>query len=180
MGRSEGGSTRESQAVAALQAGVMEKLQRNFQTRLYRFDSTLSRISHPGQLGAPAAPATHIGASLEQLLTQSEGLPLGAVVLLSDGGDNSGGVDRNVIEALRNHRIPVYTVGFGDERVSRRVPVRSECRCRGASGQPGAGDIHRVRPIRGACALDFSARAVACIADFTGVDDHALPQGVSR
>ena len=123
MGRSEGGSTRESQAVAALQAGVMEKLQRNFQTRLYRFDSTLSRISHPGQLGAPAAPATHIGASLEQLLTQSEGLPLGAVVLLSDGGDNSGGVDRHVIEELRNHRIPVYTVGFGDEKASRDVEV---------------------------------------------------------
>jgi uncharacterized membrane protein len=123
MGRTEGGATREQQAVTALQAGVMEKLQRNFQTRLYRFDSTLSRISQPGQLGAPVAPATHIGASLEQLLTQSEGLPLGAVVLLSDGGDNSGGVDRNVIEALRNHRIPVYTVGFGDEKASRDVEV---------------------------------------------------------
>ena len=123
MARSEGGSTREQQAVAALHAGVLEKLQRNFQTRLYRFDSNLSRISQPGQLGMPAAPATHIGASLEQLLTQSEGLPLGAVVLLSDGGDNSGGVDRNAIEALRNHRIPVYTVGFGDEQASHDVEV---------------------------------------------------------
>ena len=123
MGRSEGGATRESQAVAALQAGVMEKLQRNFQTRLYRFDSSLSRISQPTQLGPPTASATHIGASLEQLLTQSEGLPLGAVVLLSDGGDNSGGVERNVIESLRNHRIPVYTVGFGEEKASRDVEI---------------------------------------------------------
>lgn len=123
MGRSEGGATREQQAVTALQAGVMEKLQRNFQTRLYRFDSSLSRISQPAQLGPPEASATHIGASLEKLLTQSEGLPLGAVVLLSDGGDNSGGVERNVIEALRNHRIPVYTVGFGEEKVSHDVEV---------------------------------------------------------
>jgi uncharacterized membrane protein len=123
MGRSDGGATRESQAVAALQAGVMEKLQRNFQTRLYRFDSSLTRISQPAQLGPPTASATHIGASLEQLLTQSEGLPLGAVVLLSDGGDNSGGVERDVIESLRNHRIPVYTVGFGEEKASRDVEV---------------------------------------------------------
>src|SRR6185312_6987324 len=40
-----------------------------------------------------------------------------------DGGDNSGGVDRNAIEALRNHRIPVYTVGFGDEQASHDVEI---------------------------------------------------------
>jgi uncharacterized membrane protein len=123
MGRSEGGSTRAQQAVRALQSGVLEKLQQSFQTRLYRFDTGLTRIFQPTQAGRPVAPATHIGASLDQLLTQSEGLPLGAVILLSDGGDNSGGVDRNVIEALRNHRIPVYTVGFGAEQSSRDVEI---------------------------------------------------------
>ncbi|HEY6927627.1 MAG TPA: vWA domain-containing protein, partial [Steroidobacteraceae bacterium] len=123
MGRSEGGSTREEQAVRALQSGVLDSLQRNFQTRLYRFDASLTRISQPAELGPPSAPATHIGASLEELLTQSEGLPLGAVVLLSDGGDNSGGVDRSAVEALRNHRIPVYTVGFGAEQPSRDVEI---------------------------------------------------------
>ena len=123
MARTEGGTTREEQAVRALQSGVLQKLQQNFQTRLYRFDTGLTRIFQPDQAGQPVAPATHIGASLEQLLTQSEGLPLGAVVLLSDGGDNSGGVDRNVIDALRNHRIPVYTVGFGAEQASRDVEI---------------------------------------------------------
>ena len=88
MGRSEGGSTREEQAVRALQSGVLDRLRRNFQTRLYRFDASLTRIAQPGELGPPSAPATHIGASLEELLAQSEGLPLGAVILLSDGGDN--------------------------------------------------------------------------------------------
>ena len=123
MGRSEGGSTRAEQAVSALQSGVLDRLRQNFQTRLYRFDTGLTRILEPAQVGQPVAPATHIGASLEQLLTQSEGLPLGAVILLSDGGDNSGGVDRNVIEALRNHRIPVYTVGFGAERSTRDLEI---------------------------------------------------------
>src|SRR3569833_320905 len=123
MGRSEGSSTREEQAVRALQSGVLDRLQRNFQTRLYRFDAGLSRIAQPTELGPPSAPATHIGASLEELLAQSEGLPLGAIILLSDGGDNSGGVDRSAVEALRNHRIPVYTVGFGAEQASRDVEI---------------------------------------------------------
>jgi len=123
MGRLEEGSTREEQAVHALQSGVLQQLQRNFQTRLYRFDAGLTRISQPTELGPASAAATHIGASLEELLAQSEGLPLGAVLLLSDGGDNSGGVDRSAVEALRNHRIPVYTVGFGAEQPSRDVEI---------------------------------------------------------
>ena len=124
MSQTEDGSTREEQAVAALQSGVLDGLQRKFQTRLYRFDAT----SHPQSPTCRArarrsAPATHIGASLEQLLTQTEGLPLGAVVLLSDGGDNAGGVDRDASRRLRNHRIPVYTVGFGPEQAAQDVEI---------------------------------------------------------
>ena len=40
-------------------------------------------------------------------------LPIGAVVLLSDGADNSGGIDLDTISALRSRHIPVHTVGFG-------------------------------------------------------------------
>src|SRR4029077_11926360 len=40
-------------------------------------------------------------------------LPIGAIVLLTDGDDNSGGIDLDTIAALRNRRIPVHTVGLG-------------------------------------------------------------------
>jgi uncharacterized membrane protein len=123
MGQQENGSTREQQAIRALQSGVLPRLQRDFQTRLYRFDTGLSRVAQPDQLGPAVAPATHIGASLEQLVTQMVGLPLGAVVLLSDGSDNAGGIDRGAIDALRNRRVPVFTVGFGSERVERDVEM---------------------------------------------------------
>jgi uncharacterized membrane protein len=123
MSQVENGSTREQQAVGALQSGILTRLQRTFQTRLYRFDTAPTRITGLGELGPAVAPATHIGASLEQLVAQMEGLPLGAVVLLSDGGDNTGGVDRAAIEALRNHRVPVYTVGFGTEQVAQDVEI---------------------------------------------------------
>lgn len=90
MNQTEEGSTREEQAIRALQSGVLPRLQRNFQTRLFRFDTHLTRMANPTELGPAVAPATHIGASLEQLVTQMGDLPLGAVVLLSDGGDNTG------------------------------------------------------------------------------------------
>jgi len=123
MSQQANGSTREEQAVQALNAGVLTQLQRKFQTRLYTFDASLARVADPRNIGPPTATATHIGASLKQLMTQMEGLPLGAVVLLSDGSDNSGGVDRDAISALRSHRIPVHTVGFGPEQVDQDIEM---------------------------------------------------------
>src|SRR6516165_2650221 len=122
MAMSENGTTREVQAVKALQGGVIASLQKNFQTRLFRLDSHLSRISSPEEL-QPQAPATRIGDSLKQLADETNDLPIGAVVLLSDGADNSGGVDRETIAALRDRHIPVHTVGFGREQTSNDVEI---------------------------------------------------------
>ena len=122
MAMSENGTTREVQAVKALQGGVIASLQKNFQTRLFRLDSHLSRISSPEEL-QPQAPATRIGDSLRQLADETNDLPIGAVVLLSDGADNSGGVDRETIAALRDRHIPVHTVGFGREQTSNDVEI---------------------------------------------------------
>jgi uncharacterized membrane protein len=122
MGVSEDGVTRAQQASRALQSGVLIDLQRKFQTRLYRFDTVVTPVELE-QLGSAAAPATHIGASLEQLVTQTADLPLGAIIMLSDGGDNSGAIDRGALDALRNRHIPVYTVGFGAERVAQDVEL---------------------------------------------------------
>ena len=107
MSLSENGSTREQQAVQALQAGTLAELQRKFQTRLYRLDTGITRVEDTAALHDAQAPATHIGAGLQQLVTQTADLPLGAIVLLSDGGDNAGGIDRDVLEALRNRRLAV-------------------------------------------------------------------------
>lgn len=123
MSQVDNGSTREEQAIRALESGVLTRLQKSFQTRLYRFDTAVTRIADPRQIGPAVAPATHIGASLRELVMQMEGLPLGAVVLLSDGGDNSGGIDRAALDALRSRRIPVYTVGFGPEGASQDIEL---------------------------------------------------------
>jgi uncharacterized membrane protein len=124
MALSEGRATRQAQAVKALQNGVLASLRKNFQTRLYRLDSHVSRISSLEEL-KPQAPATRIGDSLRQLVDETGDLPIGAVVLLSDGSDNASGVDRQTIAALRDRHIPVHTIGFGREQTPDDVEIEN-------------------------------------------------------
>jgi uncharacterized membrane protein len=122
MAISEDGSTRQAQAVKALQNGVLDSLNRSFQTRLYRIDDVPARIDSLRDL-QPDAPSTRIGDSLRQLSEETSDLPIGAVVLLSDGGDNTGGIGADAISALRARHIPVHTVGFGHERAAHDVEL---------------------------------------------------------
>jgi len=122
MAISEDGSTRQAQAVKALENGVLASLNRSFQTRLYRVDAVAARIDGLKDL-RPIAPSTRLGDSLKQLSEETSDLPIGAVVLLSDGDDNAGGIDAEAISALRARHIPVHTVGFGRERAIHDVEL---------------------------------------------------------
>jgi hypothetical protein len=122
MAISEDGATREVRVIRTLESGTLADLQKEFQTRLYRLDGRLSRVS--GLAGIePSAPATHIGDGLKQLTAETSDLPIGAVVLLSDGSDNAGGIDRETVAALRDRHIPVHTVGFGREQMTHDVEI---------------------------------------------------------
>jgi uncharacterized membrane protein len=122
----DGKTTREAAAVNALgndrNGGILSGLQKRFQTRVYRLDGGIARIAKVEAL-KPVAAATHINDGLKQLVTETTDLPLGAVVLLSDGSENGGGIDLDTITALRNRRLPVHTVGFGKERVGHDVEM---------------------------------------------------------
>jgi uncharacterized membrane protein len=125
------GKTRESAAVSALQDGVLSALRQRFQVRLYRLGKELAPLPSPAtsidQL-APTEPATHIGANLEQLLSQTQDLPVGAIVLLSDGSENTSGttggeIGSAALQALRERHLPVHTVGFGSETDAHDIEI---------------------------------------------------------
>jgi len=120
------GKAREAAAVAALEGGVLAGLRQRFQTRLYRLGRELTPSSEPREI-APVEPATRIGDNLKRLATETSDLPVGAIVLLSDGGQNSAGggsgISRDVLQALRNRRLPVHTVGFGKEERAHDVEI---------------------------------------------------------
>ncbi len=119
-----GGATREAQAIKALEGGVLDGLQKKFQVRIYRMDRQISRVPKLDDLKtAPPASATRIGDGLKQLAGEAADLPIGAVVLLSDGADNSGGIDLDTVSTFRSRRIPVHTVGFGAEQTAHDVEI---------------------------------------------------------
>jgi hypothetical protein len=141
--------TREAAAEKALEDGVLAGLQKKFQVRLYRLDSRVTRAAAPAEI-QPTAPATHINDGLRQLMTETSDLPVGAVVLLSDGSENSldgsGDLDLETIHALRNRRLPVHTVGFGKEQAAHDVElndVRVTSRAMAGSRIPATVTFHQ-------------------------------------
>jgi uncharacterized membrane protein len=113
------GKTREAAALAALEGGLLSGLRKRFQVRIYLLGSDLKQVNSLQEI-APAETATHIGAALKQLAATTTDIPLGAVLLLTDGSENTPGMERTgidtgALQALRNRRLPVHTVGFGDD-----------------------------------------------------------------
>ena len=121
------GRTREAAALAALGNGLLSGLQKRFQTRVYRLDAGLVRTDTPSGI-APTGPATHIGDALKQLAAETSDLPVGAVVLLTDGGENTNGIGGSgigleALQALRNRHLPVHLAGFGREEHAHDVEL---------------------------------------------------------
>src|ERR1700733_1156909 len=122
MSTPEDGHTRKDQVLATLNAGLLNSLKSKFQVRLYRLGDHLERMESPDKLNG-SAPATHIGEGLKEVLADSATLPIGAVVLMSDGADNSGGIDLDTISDIKGQRIPIHTVGFGRERMAHDIEM---------------------------------------------------------
>src|SRR5271156_2076517 len=122
MSTEEDGHSRKEQVLATLNGGLLNSLRKKFQVRLYRLGDHLERIEAVDKLNA-SAPATHIGEGLKEVLEDSATLPIGAVVLMSDGADNSGGIDLDTISDIKRQRIPIHTVGFGRERMAHDIEV---------------------------------------------------------
>lgn len=117
------GGTREAAAKSVLDNGMLKSLSEKFQVRMYKFGKDSERIQKTDQL-AGTAGASRLGDTLEHILAESSSLPLGAIVLLSDGADNAGGIDLETIAGIRRQRIPVHTVGFGKEHPAKDVEIR--------------------------------------------------------
>lgn len=121
------GKTREAAALDALNGGLLAGLNKRFQTRLYTLGGSIARVEQTAAV-QPAAAATHIGGGLKELAAETADLPVGAVLLLSDGGENTvglggSGLGAEALQALRNRRLPVHTIGFGQESRGHDVEI---------------------------------------------------------
>ena len=124
MGRADeaGGATRRAAVTNVLNSGLLNSLKDKFQVRLYKLGDHLERFDKLDQLTS-STPATHLGDGLKQVVADAASLPIGAVVLASDGADNAGGVDLETIAEIRRQRIPIHTIGFGKEQASKDIEI---------------------------------------------------------
>ncbi|MFL6447608.1 MAG: glutamine amidotransferase [Bryobacteraceae bacterium] len=116
MSAKDGSETRSAVARRLLDSNLLNQLGKRFQVRLYQMGAGVKRVNSTAQLSANQ-PSTQIGKSLRQVADEAATLPIGAAVLLTDGADNSGGLDGDTLSEIRRRRLPVSTVGIGSEQV---------------------------------------------------------------
>ena len=116
MAIADSGASRREQAIKTLDSGLLDALKKRFQVRLYRLGDNVARIDKTDKLNG-SAPSTRIADGLRQVAAESASLPVGAIVLLSDGAENAGGIDLDTVSAIRQHRVPVHTIGYGQEQI---------------------------------------------------------------
>jgi uncharacterized membrane protein len=124
MSYGEGDRSRLQEAVAALTEEVIEDLAATFDLRLYAFSAESMTIEELDQV-PPPGNATRIGDALVDVLREARSSALGAVVLVSDGADNSGELDANRLTEIAGFGVPVHTVGVGRESIPEDIELES-------------------------------------------------------
>ena len=124
MSYGEGEASRLQQAVAALDGGPLDDLAELFEVRLYAFSGASEGIDALADVPAPG-DATRIGSALVDVLREARSSALGAVVLISDGADNSGELDATRLAEIAGYGVPVHTVGVGRESIPEDIELES-------------------------------------------------------
>jgi len=91
----------------------MQAIRQNYNTQVYGFSDELRPLL-PGMPIRVQGGNTAIGEALRQCLQLNAEMPLGAVVLLSDGRSNSGVSPTSVARTFQQRGIPISTVGIGE------------------------------------------------------------------
>jgi uncharacterized membrane protein len=122
MQLSDDGARRAERVKRTLESGLLDELKRKFQVRYYKVGNTLQRAEDYKNLAA-ADPSTRLADGLLQIASETASLPIGGVVLMSDGADTTGGIDRDTVNALKSRQLPVHTIGYGREQYDRDIDL---------------------------------------------------------
>ena len=122
MLESEGGETRLATAKRLLADDILPDLKDRFAVKLYSVGSAARSVDALTELGG-GKTASHLGESLAQLARNTSNLPVGGVLLLSDGADNRSAIAPELLAAIRARRIPVHTLGIGRTGMERDLEI---------------------------------------------------------
>ena len=93
--------------------GLLKALNNTGKVLVYGFDQDVRRITATAQLKADGQ-FTNIFRGVRDMDAELRGMPLAAVVLLSDGGRNTGGSTQDAAALLKARGVPLYVIGLGN------------------------------------------------------------------
>ena len=96
-------------------SGLLKSLPPGNRVVIYGFDTNVHRVSSTSDLKAEGQ-FTNIYRGVRDMVTELQGLPLSAVVLLTDGGRNTGGTTQDAAALLADRGVPLFTVGLGNPK----------------------------------------------------------------
>ena len=117
------GQTRQAAVKEQLyENGLFDELAESFQIRTFRFDNQTQRIAGIEELSEEGT-ASSIDQALSYVNDQLNGLPLGGIILVSDGADNSDDDPLAAAQDLGARQIPVFTIGVGQEDIPQDIGI---------------------------------------------------------
>jgi uncharacterized membrane protein len=122
MALTDGATTRMAQAQALLTPDSLDDLASTYDILPYAFSGGAERLDDFSTLPAPGN-STALGRSLLDALRQASGNSLGAVVLISDGADNNGGISQAELAEITSFGVPIHTVGIGRESIPEDIEL---------------------------------------------------------
>lgn len=122
MALSDGGAVRREEVVKTLDGGLLDELKKRFQVRFYKVSDHMERVENHKTLNGEKT-SSRLAEGLKQIAAETGSLPIGGIVLMTDGADTTGGIDRETVNVLKGRQLPVHTVGYGRERYDRDVAL---------------------------------------------------------
>jgi uncharacterized membrane protein len=106
----------------AVDRGVLQTLADRFTIRTFRFSNTPTRITQEGDLTFSGSQS-RLGAALSGVRQELAGLPVAGLVMVSDGADTADAALGEALLGLKAETVPVFTVGIGQETLSKDIQV---------------------------------------------------------
>ena len=103
-------------------SALLRGLSQRFAVRVFRFAADATPVAGASTLTASGG-RTDLAAALDAVRDELAGMPLAGIVVATDGADNGGSDLTAAMRAVESRRVPVHTVGIGQERFTRDLAV---------------------------------------------------------
>ena len=101
---------------------IMKALSDRFLIRTFKFSSSTARLGAPADLTFNGTQ-TRLANAIESARQELAGLPVSGLVLVTDGADTTDATVTDALLASKAEALPVFTVGVGQETLTKDIQV---------------------------------------------------------